>query len=646
MRRLILALVSLSIIQPIFAQKSPIKFGNVSMEEMTMSSYPKDSSASAVVLVDYGEAYLTLTSVMESLTFEKHVRIKVLNKRGINLASIEVPLYYSGSDEEKVINLKASTYNLENGKIVESKMAKDAVFKKKINRNHNELSFALPNVKEGSVIEYSYKITSDFITSFPNWKFQWDVPVKHSEYWAMLPDFFTFQKYMQGYLSPTTYEVKSKPNVGFTENAHHWVMKDVPAFKEEPYMTTENDYISKINFALSYYQFPGGILHEVMGSWEKLSNDLIEDEDFGKVIDKSGFLKDQVAQLTAGVTEPIKKIEAIHTYLKENIEWDGTKDMYAGNFKKILESKKGTSADINLLLASMLDKAGFSVDMIALSTRDHGFIRQAYPMRKQLNYVICAVRLEDKTLLLDATEKYLPMDILPERCLNGQGLVVSKLNRGWIDVVSNAKSKTSITAEMMLTDKGDLKGKLQYSRDGYDAYDMRKSYHKDGEEAYLKDFLGTKTWQVDKSEFQNMKDLKVQAKEIHEVVIPEHASTTGNVIYINPFLEGNMSENPFKLEKREYPVDYGTKQENVYMAKITVPEGYQVDELPPSKIFMMPGNSAKYMYSMNLIGNTITLTSNLQINKSLFIQDEYPNLREFYNQVVAKQAEQIVLKKK
>ena len=294
----------------------------------------------------------------------------------------------------------------------------------------------------------------------------------------------------------------------------------------------------------------------------------------------------------------------------------------------------------------MLDKAGFSVDMIALSTRDHGFIRQAYPMRKQLNYVICAVRLEDKTLLLDATEKYLPMDILPERCLNGQGLVVSKLNRGWIDVVSNAKSKTSITAEMMLTDKGDLKGKLQYSRDGYDAYDMRKSYHKDGEEAYLKDFLGTKTWQVDKSEFQNMKDLKVQAKEIHEVVIPEHASTTGNVIYINPFLEGNMSENPFKLEKREYPVDYGTKQENVYMAKITVPEGYQVDELPPSKIFMMPGNSAKYMYSMNLIGNTITLTSNLQINKSLFIQDEYPNLREFYNQVVAKQAEQIVLKKK
>jgi len=175
---------------------------------------------------------------------------------------------------------------------------------------------------------------------------------------------------------------------------------------------------------------------------------------------------------------------------------------------------------------------------------------------------------------------------------------------------------------------------------------MRKSYHKDGQETYLKDFFGTKTWQVEKSEFKNMKDLKVPAKEIHEVLIPEHASTAGDVIYINPFLDGNLKENPFKLEKREYPVDYGTKQENVYMARITVPDGYQVEELPPSKIFMMPANAARYMYNLNQLGNIITLTSNMQINKSLFVQNEYPDLREFYNHVIAKQAEQIVLKKK
>ena len=63
-------------------------------------------------------------------------------------------------------------------------------------------------------------------------------------------------------------------------------------------------------------------------------------------------------------------------------------------------------------------------------------------------------------------------------------------------------------------------------------------------------------------------------------------------------------------------------------------------------LLKLPDNAAKYAYSVTQNGNAIMLTSNLQINNSLFSQEEYPNLREFYNQVVAKQAEQIVLKKK
>lgn len=60
----------------------------------------------------------------------------------------------------------------------------------------------------------------------------------------------------------------------------------------------------------------------------------------------------------------------------------------------------------------------------------------------------------------------------------------------------------------------------------------------------------------------------------------------------------------------------------------------------------MPENAARYTYSVAQNGNIISLTSMFHINKSLFTQLEYPYLREFYNQVVAKQAEQIVLKKK
>jgi hypothetical protein len=624
------------------AQKSPIKFGEIPLEDLKMTSYDKDSSAAAVVLVDYGEAYIQVTTMDAVLKFERHVRIKILKKEGLQWADAFVPLYQSGSREERVSGLKAATYNLENGKIVETKMPKESVFKEKFNRNLNHQKFTLPNVKEGSVIEYTYTIVSDFFTNFPNWQFQRTIPTRLSEYWAIIPDFFFYEKYMQGYLNVVNYEVKNNNSA----KGHHWTIANAPAFKEEPYMTCEEDYVSKINFALSHISFPGQMTQEVMGSWEKLNELLLSSESFGVTIKTNGFLKKKVEEVITGITDPIQKIVALHSYVKQTIEWDGTKDFYAANLKKIVESGKGSSGDINLLLASMLEKADFNVEMVLLSTRDHGFIRRQYPMSDQFNYAICAVRLADKLILLDATEKYLPYTILPERCLNGEGMVVSKTNFGWITLENKMKSRTVVNADLTLTEAGDLKGKLNFSRDGYDANQMRKAYVSKGHETYVKDFLGSKAWEIEKSDFQNIKESDQNAKEIHELTIREHSTVAGDIIYVNPFVTSQMTSNPFKLDKREYPVDFGSPLEKIYMCKLTLPDGFVADEIPQSKVLMLPGNAAKYMYNVVQTGNTVVITSNFQINKSIFTQMEYPNLREFYTQVVAKQSEQIVLKKK
>jgi len=285
--------------------------------------------------------------------------------------------------------------------------------------------------------------------------------------------------------------------------------------------------------------------------------------------------------------------------------------------------------------------------MVLLSTRDHGFIRPQYPMRRQFNYVICAVKLEGgKTLLLDATEKFLPYDVIPSRCLNGQGLVISKTSHGWIDIASKTKAKTIVNAAMKMSPEGELKGQVTYSREGYDAQQMREAYSKAGEKTYLETFAKTKQWQIDKTEFQDLKDLTKLAKEVHDVSIAEHVSAAGDVIYINPFVTGQMEQNPFKSETRTYPVNYGSIQESVYLMQLTIPEGFVVDELPQTKIFALPQNAARYLYSVTQVGNVINVNSAFSVNKNIFVQAEYPTLREFYNQVVAKQAEQIVLKKK
>jgi hypothetical protein len=628
------------------AQKSPVKFGNIPMEDMKMTVYDKDSSAAAVILVSYGEAYLQVSSIAATMNIEHHVRIKVLKKEGLRHADVEILLRKSGSAEDKVSNLRAVTYSLENGKIIETKLNKDGVFKQNFNRNFNIQRFTMPNVKEGSIIEYSYTILSDFYVYFPNWQFQYEIPVRHSEFWALIPEFFLYEKYMQGYVAVNNYEVLPRNGDGFQVNAHHWLVKDVPAFKEEPFMTGSQDYISKINFALSHVSFPQAPVREIMGSWQKLNTILLEDENFGGILKSSFFLKKQAQELTAGMTDALQKTTAIYNHVKDNLEWTGERDLYARSPRKVFDEKKGSAADINIILASMLEKVDIDVDMVILSTREHGFLRKEFPMHDQFDYAIVLARIDGKEILMDATEKLLPIGVLPERCLNGEGLVISKTKHGWVKINPKAKARTVVSADFVLDAKGELKGSLNFTRDGYDAHKMRKEYQSQGEELYVKNLLGTKTWRVDKTDFQNIKAIDQSAKEIHSLTISEHVSVAGDVMYISPFVVSRIDENPFKLENREYPVDYGSNQEKMYLCKILMPEGFVVDEMPQSKIYMLPGGVAKYSYNCSQVGNTLSIVSSFQINKSLFDQTEYPDLREFYNQVVAKQSEQIVLKKK
>lgn len=627
----------------VFCQKSPFKFGDIPMEDLQLMIYDKDSSAVALILADYGKAYVSVNSVTAKLTFERHVRIKILKKEGLSWADAAIQLYKSGSNEERIVNFKASTYNLENGKVVETKVSKDGIFREKFNRNINLQKFTFPNVKEGSVIEYSYTLSSDFLANFPNWQFQYSIPSRHSEYIAIIPDFFVMERYMQGYLNITSYTTKNQQKPDYAEKEHHWILQDIPAFKEEPFMTSEQDYVSKINFALAYINFTGQPSQEIMGSWEKLAEKLLESESFGRVISSSGFLKKQTDEIIAGKEQDLEKIEAIHNYVKNSIEWDGVKDYLADNPKTVFEKKKGTVGDINIALASMLTRAGFDVDMILLSTRDHGFIRKQYPMSKQFNYAVCRVLVEDRFILLDATEKFIPIDVLPERCLNGEGFIVSKKNRGWISLSPKIKARSTVTAELAVSQTGDLNGKITYQKEGYDALSLRKTLQSKGKEDYVKS--KNKNWLIENTSFENIEAIDKAVVESHTISLSDHVSSGGNNFYINPFIESQLLENPFKLEKRQYPVDYGSLQDKTYMCKIIVPDGYVIDELPKSKVMALPNNTARYLYNVNVMGNTINITSSFQINRTLFVQDEYPNLREFYAQVVAKQAEQIVLKK-
>ncbi len=297
-------------------------------------------------------------------------------------------------------------------------------------------------------------------------------------------------------------------------------------------------------------------------------------------------------------------------------------------------------------MACLLEKADIIVNPVLISTRDHGFVRETTPVSTQFNTVVCLARLGDKSLLLDATDKFLPIGMIQEACLNGRGFAISKEGYKWISLQPATRTRTVFSTDLNLAESGELTGSLKIDKSGYNSVEARKTYLTKGEKEYINSFSEGRSWTLSKSEFQNANEIQQPFKEVHEIFVKEHITEAGNTIYLSPFILAKVEENPFKQEKRDYPVDFGHPFDQMYIAKITIPDGYTIDELPKAKLFALPENAARYSYNIVQTGNAVSITSSLNVNRSLFTQLEYPNLREFYNQMVAKQAEQIVLKKK
>ncbi len=198
----------------IAAQGKPkIKFGKIEVSDFDLSAYKVDPQAEAVVILDAGKTEFMVNEQQRfALQFKKQKRVKVINKNGFAAATVEVMLYTNNGDEEKLESFRASTYNLENGNVSEVKLNQRDVFTQKLNKNWLAKKFTFPSLQEGSIIEYSYVIKSNYIFNLQPWEFQGEYPCLWSEYEVYIPEYFQFTNISQGYLPLTNHSKHSKPS--------------------------------------------------------------------------------------------------------------------------------------------------------------------------------------------------------------------------------------------------------------------------------------------------------------------------------------------------------------------------------------------------------------------------------------------------
>jgi hypothetical protein len=634
----------------------------VSPADFASSSFPTNDSSDAVILADIGEVhFIGNEHSWFSYVFQRHTRIKILNKKAFDLATVHIRLYRPSDDPEKLDKLVASTFNLENGQVTEVKLDKKDIFEDRTHKEHTETRFTLPAVKEGSIIDFSYTVTSPYDAFLPTWQFQSRrSPCLWSELTVEIPQalFYTLVKQGihpyavdQGSEGQKTYRLQDKNggwmDVAATVTKHHWVMKDIPEFRVEGYVFCPENYLDKIDFQLAK-TYDGEEYHDYYNSWKQATEQLMSKDYFGATLDDDNpAVTDCVRKAVTAGGDFTEQAREIYYYLTRNFTCDDRYSIYIRNgLSDVIRKHSGTVGEINLLLVAMLRKIGLQADPVVLTTRDEGFNVATYPVLGRLNYVIARARVGDKVVYLDAAHPNLGFGQLDGGCFNGHARIISLKDSGsvYFEADSLEERKTTVVF-ISSTDKGDMEGTWMSTLGPQESYKLREHVSEEGEKAYFKNI------QTQYGEDITIGDGGIDSLDQPEVPVKVHYSFKLQAgggqakIYLNPFIGAGVHKNPFTAAVRKYPIEMPYASDELYVFTIQIPDGYVVEEIPKSAKATLNGYEGTFDYLIGAQGGTIQLRCRLKLNKARFAPDDYGSLRDFYALVVKKEAESIVLKK-
>ena len=145
--KLVAVVFLLGTLNCIQAQEVKIKFGKVSNEEVLQLEHPFDKEAEAAILYKKERLFYEYSGTEGFRTIRNaHYRIKIYNKSGLDRGTFKIPLYTSNSNEESLSQVKGYTFNENGGKIEETKLKKDGIFKENVSKYRNQVSISMPNV--------------------------------------------------------------------------------------------------------------------------------------------------------------------------------------------------------------------------------------------------------------------------------------------------------------------------------------------------------------------------------------------------------------------------------------------------------------------------------------------------------------------
>lgn len=612
-------------------------FGSFTPADIALKECPFDKEADAVVLLDhafsnYDDDYRLVT--------DRRIRFKILTQKGIDRANIHIR-YYSGDDFESIRGIDAVILTPGNGRNeVRQGIDRKEIYTRKLNSLASEVTFTLPNVKVGSIIEYKYTSEMKHYGGLREWIFQKELPVMLSVYdLNIIPNSeFTYSVHKSEFLP---IEVKPDNKGG----SIHFAMRNVPGLRGEAYMAAERDYLQRVNFQFSGHYGSSG-KRKFTTTWKELTKELLFEKNFGGQLDKGLPNTEAVKSLWEQAPTPYEKMQRIHTYVRANLSWNNIYSKYSDNgIKEAWEKKRGMSGDINLILLNLLLAAGLEAAPILVSERDHGKVDTTYPFLDQFNKVAAYVTIDGNTYILDGTDYSTPSYMVPFNLLNTTGFVVDKKSGGFTRITdSKRKNRSYINLLGTIDETGQLYGKGLINHFDYAKIEKRESYLSNKaayEEALVKPYAAMK---IDSF---NVKGTEADSLAMsHTFNLTYALNKSGQYYLLGINLFAPFEKNPFISDNRFSNIDFGCRHNYTVNGSFALPANLVPETVPKNMKLVMPDKSMTMSRDLQITGNTIQVRVNVSIDKTDFGANEYPLVKAFYKQMFDLLNEPIVLKAK
>ena len=629
------------------------KFGEPTSHDFAINKYNPEPDSPGVILYESGNYYAKSVGIGIYLVKEVYRKIKVLNAKKFNYTDVTIP-YYEGNGryKEEVLEYEAITHNGPD----QSHVPESAFFTVEKSNSKKSLKFTFPNVQDGSILEYKYTKLTPFFYDLDRWEFQHELPTIYSLFQTVMPVNFKYNRILYGDQHLVINNTALKEN-GFKlpndkrvdSEVHLFSMENVPSFSEEEYMLGKKNYVSRIVYEpVSFKSFNVEWKKQVFTrNWNDIDKLFKEDEDFGDQLVQKNYFRRKLPKDILNIENELERAKAVYSFIQNEYTWNGQYFNYNENVKEAFKNKLGSVSAINLSLVNALEAAGLKAKPVLLSTRKNGLPTKVYPILSNFNYVISVLMINDEFILLDATNKQAPFGIIPYRALNIDGRVMD-FNKGsyWMPIKPYNKNILFAHSKISAESNGHFKGVVNQANYGYIGFEKRNAIEEVTLQQYIKNqenkIAGI---EVENFQIEELNNIEKPLKENYEVTVePE---VVGDKVILHPFFNKTyISKNPFNLDKRNYPIDFGFPFTNTYLVSIDLGEEYQVEHLPSSRSIKLQGDDGECSVTYIADGNKVNIRFNMKLNSYRFTPEAYQALKEFFGTMVTMlKDEPIILKK-